>query len=87
MFRTSQGTGALRYIPVRTAQWLMFLQTMPRVNRDPVIPPHSELWNPAILGLKLNRRNLLKRVFLRVPFNANVIDRLLLQILQHLSAE
>lgn len=65
----------------------MLLQTVPAVDRDSVVPPGSELWEPRVLRIKLEHGNLLEGVFLLVPLDANVLDRLLLEVLQHLSTE
>lgn len=72
---------------VRAAQRLMLLKPMPAVHRDPVIPPGPKLRQPTILRLKLQRRNLLEGVLLRVPLDADVVDGLLGEVLQHLRAE
>lgn len=73
--------------PIRAPERLMFLQPMPAVHRDPIIPPDPELRQPTVLRLKLDRRDLLERILLRVPLQTNVLDGLLLQVLQKLGAE
>jgi hypothetical protein len=65
----------------------MDLEPMPRITRNSIIPPNSELRKPAILGIEFQRRDLLKWVFLRIPLDADVVDGLLLEVLEELCAE
>jgi hypothetical protein len=65
----------------------MLLQPMPAINRNPIIPPSPKLGQPRILRLKLKRRDLLERVLCRVPLDADIVNGLLGQVLQHLRAE
>lgn len=73
--------------PIGTSQGLMHLQPMPRVNRNPIIPPDPELRQPTILRLKLQRRDLLKGIFFLVPGYADIVYGLLGEVLQELRAE
>lgn len=72
---------------VGTAQRLVLLQAVPTVNSDPIVPPDSEIWQPRILRRELKCSHLLEWILLWVPFNTNIVHRLLVQILQHLGAE
>ncbi|KAF2625975.1 hypothetical protein BU25DRAFT_106590 [Macroventuria anomochaeta] len=60
---------------------------MPGINRNAIIPPGPELRQPGVLGLEFERRDLLERVLLRVPFDADVVDGLLGKVLEQLRAE
>ena len=65
----------------------MSLQAVPGVAGDAVVPPDAELGDPAVLGLELEVGDLLVRVFLLVPADADVFDRLLVEIFEQLRAE
>ena len=65
----------------------MLFQAVPAIDRDPVVPPGSELRQPTVLWLELDGSDLLEGVLLLVPFNADVLDWLLFEVLQHLRAE
>jgi hypothetical protein len=73
--------------PVRAAERLMRLQTVPRVAGDPVIPPRAELRQPRVLRFELDCRNVLHRILAFVPLDSNVVYWLLVQVLEHLRAE
>jgi len=62
-------------------------EPMPRVDCDPIVPPYPEFWDPAILGFELESRDLFERVLLRVPFDAEIVDRLVLEVFEELSTE
>lgn len=73
--------------PIRAAQRLMLLESMPAINRNAIIPPGPELREPRVLWLELERRDLLEGVFLGIPLDADVVDGLLGEVLQQLCAE
>lgn len=55
----------------------MFLESMPAVDGNLIVPPGSKLRTPAVLRFKFNSRNFLEWIFLLVPFNTNAIKRML----------
>ena len=65
----------------------MLLQPMPAIDRDSIIPPRPKLWHPGVLRLEFQSRDLFERVFLGIPFDAEVVDGLFVEILEELGAE
>ena len=49
--------------------------------------PDSEFWQPRILRIKLESRDLVPWVLVRIPLNSNVIDWLFCQVLEQLHLE
>lgn len=60
---------------VSAAKRLVFLETMPAIDGDLVVPPIPELVTPTILWFELDGCNLLERILLLVPLNADAFDR------------
>jgi hypothetical protein len=65
----------------------MLLESVPAIHRNAIVPPRAELGQPGILRLEFEGRDLLERVLFWVPIDADVVDRLLVEVLQHLGAE
>ena len=73
--------------PVRPAQRLQRLQSMPRIHPDVIFPETLRLPVEAILPGHQQRRDRLPGVFRRVPDFAGVFDRLVVEVLQQLELQ
>ena len=65
----------------------MLLQPMPAIDRNSIIPPRPKLRHPRVLRLEFQSRDLFERVFLGIPFDAEVVDGLFVEVLEELGAE
>ena len=70
--------------PVGTTQWLIGLESVPRIDNHVVFPESLPLKVETLLFRNFDSSYSLPRVFLRIPDLASVFDRLVLKILTQL---
>lgn len=60
---------------------------MPAIKRDAVVPPDPEFRQPGVLRFEFEGREVFEGVGGRGPFDADVVDGLLREVLEELGPE